>query len=127
RSATEAVRVKRGSTTASLAWLCILASTTHLKPHGCASAALPPITSTTLAFLMSCHVLVIAPRPNVGARLATVGPCHTRAWLSKTTMPNERTTFQVRKAVSFDVAEAASMPVEVQRFTVVPAAFFAMK
>jgi hypothetical protein len=40
---------------------------------------LPPMTTTTLAFLMSCQVLVIAPRPNVGARLATVGLCQTRA------------------------------------------------
>jgi hypothetical protein len=45
---------------------------------------------------MSCQVLVIAPRPKVGARLATVGACQTRAWLSKTTMPNERATFHVR-------------------------------
>jgi hypothetical protein len=29
--------------------------------------------------LMSTQWLVIAPRPNVGARLATVGPCQTRA------------------------------------------------
>ena len=54
------------------------------------------MTTTTLAFLMSCQVLVIAPRPNVGARLATVGPCQTRAWLSKTSIPKERATFQVR-------------------------------
>ncbi len=41
-----------------------------------ASAALPPITTTRLAFLMSTQWLVIAPRPNVGARrFATVGPC----------------------------------------------------
>ena len=45
---------------------------------------------------MSCQVLVIAPRPKVGARLATVGPCQTLAWLSKTTMPSDRATFQVR-------------------------------
>ena len=53
KSATEAVRVKRGSTTISLALLCAFASVTHLKPHGCASAALPPMTRTTSAFLMS--------------------------------------------------------------------------
>src|ERR1700760_3940022 len=81
-SATEAVRVKRGSITTSLAAFSILASITHLKPHGCASAALPPITTTTLAFLISCQVLVIAPRPNGEAGLATVGPWQTRAWLS---------------------------------------------
>src|ERR1700753_1696143 len=94
-SATEDVRVKRGSTTTSLAPFSILASITHLKPHGCASAALPPITITTLAFLMSCQVLVIAPRPNDGAKLATVGPCQTRAWLSNTAMPSERAIFHV--------------------------------
>src|ERR1700761_7686869 len=111
RSATDAVRVKRGSTTASLAPFSILASITHLKPHGCASAALPPITITTSAFLMSCQVFVIAPRPNDGAKLATVGPCQTRAWLSNTTMPRERATFQVSMDVSLEEAEAASMPV----------------
>src|SRR6202023_1064170 len=105
----------------------IFASITHLNPHGCASAALPPITSTTLAFLMSCQVLVIAPRPNVGARLATVGPCQTLAWLSKTTIPRARTTFQVKYEVSVEDAEAASMPVLVHRLTVVPAVFLAMK
>src|ERR1700679_3024883 len=106
--------------TTSMAPFSIFASITHLKPHGCASAALPPMTITTLAFLMSCQVLVIAPRPNDGARLATVGPCQTRAWLSNTTMPRERATFQVRKAVSLDEADAASMPVLVQRLTVTP-------
>src|SRR5712692_9239078 len=83
--------------------------------------------NTTSAFLMSCQVLVIAPRPNVGARLATVGPCQTRAWLSKTSMPKARATFHVRNEVSVEDAEAASMPVLVQRLTVVPLAFFAMK
>ncbi len=38
---------------------------------------------TTSAFLMSTHPLVIAPRPNVAAKLATVGPCQTRAWVSR--------------------------------------------
>jgi hypothetical protein len=33
----------------------------------------------TSAFLMSTQPLVIAPRPNVAAKLATVGPCQTRA------------------------------------------------
>src|SRR5690349_23306533 len=113
--------------TTSLAAFSIFASITHLKPHGCASAALPPMTPTTLAFLMSCQVLVIAPRPNVGARLATVGPCQTRAWLSKTSIPNERTTFHVRNEVSLEDADAASMPAVNQRLTVVPRPFLAMK
>jgi hypothetical protein len=48
--------------------------------------------TTRLVFLISAHVLVIAPRPKVGAKLATVGPCQTLAWLSKTTIPMLRTT-----------------------------------
>ena len=38
-------------------------------------------------FLMSTQPLVIAPRPNVGPKLETVGPCQTRAWFSKYTKP----------------------------------------
>jgi hypothetical protein len=34
-------------------------------------------------FLMSTHPFVIAPRPNVGPKLETVGPCQTRAWFSR--------------------------------------------
>jgi hypothetical protein len=90
-----AERVKRGSTTTRRALFCFLASITHLKPHGCASAALPPMISTTSAFWMSCQWLVIAPLPNVGARLATVGPCQTRAWLSNTSIPVARNALWV--------------------------------
>ena len=75
KSATDAERVKRGSTTMSFALLWALASVTHLNPQGWASAAFPPMISTTSAFLMSTQWFVIAPRPNVGARPATVGPC----------------------------------------------------
>ena len=49
----------------------------------CDACGLPPITNTTSAFLMSTQPLVIAPRPNVAAKLATVGPCQTRAWVSR--------------------------------------------
>ena len=79
----------------SFALLCAFASVTHLKPQGWASAGLPPMTMTTLAFLMSTQWLVIAPRPNVGARLATVGPCQTRAWLSTAMPPRARITLSV--------------------------------
>jgi hypothetical protein len=37
--------------------------------------------------LMSIQPLVMAPRPNVGPKLETVGPCQTRAWFSKYTKP----------------------------------------
>ena len=61
--------------------------------------------------LDSVHEFVIAPRPNVGARLATVGPCQTLAWLSNASMPALRTTLYVTKAVSLVVADAARNPV----------------
>src|SRR6478736_10320216 len=87
------------------------ASVTHLNPHGCASAALPPMMMTRSVFWMSVQEFVIAPRPNVGARLATVGPCQTRAWLSNAKIPALRTTLYVAKAVSLVVADAARKPV----------------
>ena len=52
------------------------------KPTGWFSAGLPPMARTTSAFSTSIQPLVIAPRPNVAAKLATVGPCQRRAWFS---------------------------------------------
>jgi len=83
RSATAAVRVKRGSTTIILALRVFLASTGHLNPQGWFSAGFPPMINIMSVFLMSIHPLVIAPRPNVGPKLETVGPCQTRACVSK--------------------------------------------
>ena len=37
------------------------------------------MTITQISIRMSVHEFVIAPRPNSGAKLATVGPCQTRA------------------------------------------------
>jgi len=45
---------------------------------------------------MSTQPLVIAPRPSVAARLATVGPCQTRAWVSRYGTPKAVTTFHCR-------------------------------
>jgi hypothetical protein len=42
----------------------------------------------TSAFLMSTQPLVIAPRPNVAAKLATVGPCQTLACESRYGTPS---------------------------------------
>jgi hypothetical protein len=47
-------------------------------------------------FLMSTQPLVIAPRPNVGPKLETVGPCQTRAWFSRHVTPIERIDFTTR-------------------------------
>src|SRR5574340_832804 len=79
RSATEAVRVNRGSTTIIFALRVRLASTGHLNPQGWFSAGFPPMISIKSVFLMSIHPFVIAPRPNVGPKLETVGPCQDHA------------------------------------------------
>jgi len=47
-------------------------------------------------FLMSIQPLVIAPRPNVGPKLETVGPCQTRACVSKYTTPRLRIALTAR-------------------------------
>jgi hypothetical protein len=46
--------------------------------------------------LMSIQPLVIAPRPNVGPKLETVGPCQTRAWFSRPTTPRLRIVLTTR-------------------------------
>ena len=78
-SAVAAVRVNRGSTTIIFALRWRLASIGHLKPQGWFSAGLPPMINIMSVFLMSIQPLVIAPRPNVGPKLETVGPCQTLA------------------------------------------------
>jgi hypothetical protein len=47
-------------------------------------------------FLMSIQPFVIAPRPNVGPKLETVGPCQTRAWFSRYTTPRLRIVLTTR-------------------------------
>jgi hypothetical protein len=83
RSATAEVRVKRGSTWMIFAPRSSFARIIHWKPTGCASAGLAPLIITRSAFLMSRQWLVMAPRPNVAAKLTTVGPCQTRACCSR--------------------------------------------
>src|SRR5215510_9012369 len=82
---------------------------------------------TRSVFLMSTQWLVIAPLPNVGPRLDTVGACHIRAWVSKATIPRPRATLTLMYPDSFEAALDARKPVEFQRLTVTPAAFFATK
>src|ERR1700683_1264319 len=75
RSAVADVRVNRGSTEISLALRLRFASIAHLKPQGWFSAGLPPMINIMSVFLMSIQPFVMAPRPNVGPKLETVGPC----------------------------------------------------
>jgi hypothetical protein len=84
---TWSVRLKRGSTHTSLALRLRRASMTKRKPTGWFSAGFPPMASTTSALRMSVHPLGIAPRPNVAAKLATVGPCQIRDCCSIGIMP----------------------------------------
>src|SRR5262245_38165483 len=82
---------------------------------------------TRSVFLISTQLLVIAPLPNVGPRLDTVGACHIRAWVSIATMPRPRATLTLRYPDSFEAALEARNPQLFQRLTVVPAALVLTK
>src|ERR1700724_1572153 len=96
RSAVEDVRVNRGSTESSLALRVRLGSIAHLSPQGWFSAGFPPMINIMSVFLMSIQPLVMAPRPNVGPKLETVGPCQTLAWFSRYTKPQLLMAFTTR-------------------------------
>ena len=95
-SETAEVRVKRGSTWIIFAPRSTFALMNQRKPTGCASAGLPPLIRIRSACLMSRQWLVMAPRPNVAAKLATVGPCQTLACCSRWTRPRPRISFVAR-------------------------------
>ena len=69
------------------------AAMNHWKPTGCASAGFAPLIRIRSACRMSRQWFVIAPRPNVAAKLTTVGPCQTRACCSRCTTPRARIIF----------------------------------
>src|SRR6202158_1697704 len=81
----------------------------------------------TSAFLMSTQPLVIAPRPNVAAKLATVGPCQTRAWESRYGTPRAEMTFHWRKLNSLVSVHPPIQAMPGLRLTVCPFAFLATK
>src|SRR5262245_35010051 len=127
RSETAADRVNRGSTTISFALRCCIASVTHLNPQGWASAAFPPMIITRSVFLMSTQWLVIAPLPNVGPKLETVGACHIRAWVSKAIIPRPRATLTLMYPDSLEAALEARKPQVFHRLTMTSLSFFATK
>src|SRR5579862_3832628 len=96
RSAVEDVRVNRGSTEISFAFRLRLASMAHLNPQGWFSAGFPPMINIMSVFLMSIQPFVMAPRPNVGPKLETVGPCQTLAWFSIYVRPRLLIAFTTR-------------------------------
>src|SRR6202162_2364867 len=111
----------------SLATRVFFASRKHVNPTGGFSAGLPPIARMTSAFLMSTHPLVIAPRPNVAAKLATVGPCQTRAWESRYGTPRVAMTFHWRKLNSLGSVQPPIIAMPGLRLTVCPFACLATK
>jgi len=71
-------RLNRGST-----WMTVapraLASITHWKPTGCASAMFEPSMRMQSAFCRSCRNVVAPPRPKLVPRPGTVDECQIRA------------------------------------------------
>src|SRR2546428_6007373 len=134
-SARAEVRLKRGS-----AWMILapppdpgprlgsfLAAMNHWKPTGCASAGLAPLITIRSAFLMSRQWLVIAPLPNVAAKLTTVGPCQTLACCSRCTRPRPRITFAAKYPSSLLKAAPPAKAIPSVRLTVLPDASWATK
>src|SRR5437773_8111273 len=64
------------------------------------------------AFLISRQWFVMAPRPNVAAKLATVGPCQTLACCSRWMRPRPRITLVAKYPSSLENAAppANAMP-----------------
>src|ERR1700674_1322993 len=127
-SATAEVQVKRGA-----AWIILapppapgprlgsfLAATNHWKPTGGASAGLAPLISMRSAFLMSRQWFVIAPLPNVAAKLTTVGPCQTLACCSRCTSPRPRISLVARYPSSELNAAPPAKAMPSQRLTMLP-------
>jgi hypothetical protein len=73
-----------------------LASMTHWKPTGCASAMLEPWITMQSAFWRSCWKVVAPPRPNEVPRPGTVAECHMRAWFSIWIAPSAVNSFLSR-------------------------------
>jgi len=87
-----AVRVCRGSTTTRPA-LRPRPFRSYRAMFRCAidagwfSAGFAPMTRNIIELSRSDQLLVIAPRPNVRPRPATVDECHMRAWCSTRLVP----------------------------------------
>ena len=95
RLATALVRLNRGST-----WMIFaprfLASMTHWKPTGWASAMFEPSIRMQSALARSCWKVVAPPRPKLVPRPGTVEECHIRAWFSIWIAPSAVNSFLIR-------------------------------
>ena len=94
-SASALVRVNRGSTWITLAPRA-LASITHWKPTGWASAMLEPWMTMQSALDRSCRKFVAPPRPKLVPRPGTVAECQIRAWFSIWMAPIAVNSFLMR-------------------------------
>ena len=94
-SARALVRVNRGSTCTTRAPR-FLASITHWKPTGWASAMLEPMITMQSLLAKSCWKLVAPPLPNEVPRPGTVAECHMRAWFSIWMAPSAVKSFLIR-------------------------------
>ena len=94
-SASALVRVNRGST-----WMTFapraLASITHWKPTGWASAMFEPWMTMQSALARSCWKSVAPPRPKLVPRPGTVAECQIRAWFSIWIAPSAVNSFLMR-------------------------------
>ena len=95
RWATALVRLNRG-----LTWMILaprfLASITHWKPTGWASAMFEPSIRMQSALARSCWKVVAPPRPKLVPRPGTVEECHIRAWFSIWIAPSAVNSFLIR-------------------------------
>src|SRR5437879_1169465 len=69
----------------------------------------------------------MAPRPNVAAKLTTVGPCQTRACCSRWTTPRARITLVAMYPSSLLYAAPPAKAMPSQRLTVLPLASWVTK
>src|SRR5882724_10063666 len=76
---------------------------------------------------MSRQWFVIAPLPNVAARLTTVGPCQTRACCSMCTTPSERMSLAAKYPSSLLKVAPPANATPSQRLTVLPLASWVTK
>src|SRR4029078_4058582 len=76
---------------------------------------------------MPPHPFVIAPRPNVAAKLATVGPCHTRACVSRYVTPRRPLPFHWIELNALVSVQPPIMTMPGVRLTTSPLALVGMK
>ena len=88
-----------------------------LEAAGMRLGGVPAHDPDDIGVPMSVQLFVIAPRPNVGPKLDTVGPCQILAWFSICSIPRPRATLQVTQPVSLVHELPERKPMVGQRLT----------